>query len=131
MAFELRSDCLTLSHYGEPFNEADVRSVCDIAESTKHTSAIGRFGLGFKSVYTVTNRPEIPSGEESFAIEDYVFPVRTDAVSLKPGETKIILHLDHDDGSVAQDILSGFHRLGPSSLLFLQNTEEINWTVVN
>lgn len=131
VSFELRAECLILSHYGEPFNEADVRSVCDIAESTKNASAIGRFGLGFKSVYTVTHRPEIHSGEENFAIEDYVFPVRTDAISLKKDETKIILHLPLDDMSVAQDIISGLHRLGPNSLLFLQHIEEISWTVVN
>ncbi|HDU2653023.1 TPA: DUF3883 domain-containing protein [Yersinia enterocolitica] len=131
VSFELRADCLILSHYGEPFNEADVRSVCDIAESTKNNSAIGRFGLGFKSVYTVTHRPEIHSGEESFAIEDYVFPVRADAVSLKKNETKIILPLAPDDKSVAQDIISGFHRLGPNSLLFLKHIEEISWTVIN
>ena len=48
--------------------------MCDIAESTKNEASIGRFGLGFKSVYTVTDLPEIHSGDEDFAIEDYVFP---------------------------------------------------------
>ena len=52
VAFTLNPDRLTLSHFGKPFDEADVRSVCDIAESTKNESSIGRFGLGFKSVYT-------------------------------------------------------------------------------
>ena len=53
VAFTLSPTGLTLSHFGKPFDEADVRSVCDIAESTKNESSIGRFGLGFKSVYTV------------------------------------------------------------------------------
>ena len=76
VAFTLNPTRLTLSHFGKPFDEADVRSVCDIAESTKNESSIGRFGLGFKSVYTVTDLPEIHSGDEDFAIENYVFPKR-------------------------------------------------------
>ena len=34
VAFALKPSRLTLSHFGKPFDEADVRSVCDIAEST-------------------------------------------------------------------------------------------------
>lgn len=44
VTFTLNKNRLTLSHFGQPFNEADVRSVCDIAESTKNESSIGRFG---------------------------------------------------------------------------------------
>lgn len=72
--FTLGPNRLILSHFGKPFDEADVRSVCDIAESTKNESSIGRFGLGFKSVYTVTDLPEIHSGAEDFAIENFVYP---------------------------------------------------------
>jgi hypothetical protein len=72
VSFTLTPTRLTLSHFGKPFDDADVRSVCDIAESTKNESSIGRFGLGFKSVYTVTDLPELHSGDEDFAIENYV-----------------------------------------------------------
>ncbi len=72
VTFTLAPARLTLSHFGKPFDEADVRSVCDIAESTKNEASIGRFGLGFKSVYTVTDLPEIHSGAEDFAIEGYL-----------------------------------------------------------
>jgi hypothetical protein len=85
VAFTLNPTRLTLSHFGKPFDEADVRSVCDIAESTKNESSIGRFGLGFKSVYTVTDLPEIHSGDEDFAIENYVFPKRTGAFGARGG----------------------------------------------
>lgn len=76
VSFDLNSRRLVLSHFGQPFDEADVRSVCEIAESTKDEFSIGRFGLGFKSVYAITDLPEIHSGYEDFAIEDYVFPKR-------------------------------------------------------
>ncbi|MCY1394486.1 hypothetical protein D9M71_94070 [compost metagenome] len=129
VAFTLDSTRLTLSHFGKPFDEADVRSVCDIAESTKNESSIGRFGLGFKSVYTVTDLPEIHSGDEDFAIEGYVFPKRADRTAREADETQIILPLKPEDTSAVQDITEGFRHLGPGALLFLRHIDEINWSV--
>lgn len=129
VTFTLSVEHLKLSHFGKPFDEADVRSVCDIAESTKNESSIGRFGLGFKSVYTVTDLPEIHSGEEDFSIENYVFPKRIASSARAADETQIILPLRAGDTSAAQDITAGFRHLGPGALLFLRHIDEINWSV--
>ena len=129
VSFALTQASLTLSHFGKPFDEADVRSVCDIAESTKNESSIGRFGLGFKSVYTVTDLPEIHSGDEDFAIENYVFPKRMARSARAADETRIILPLKPEDASAAQEITAGFRHLGPGALLFLRHIDEINWSV--
>ena len=129
VTFSLTPTSLTLSHFGQPFNEADVRSVCDVAESTKNESSIGRFGLGFKSVYTVTDLPEIHSGDEDFAIEDYVFPRRATRTPREADETQIILPLRSGAATSTQDITAGFRHLGPGALLFLRHIEEINWSV--
>jgi hypothetical protein len=129
VAFILNPTRLMLSHFGKPFDEADVRSVCDIAESTKNESSIGRFGLGFKSVYTVTDLPEIHSGDEDFAIENYVFPKRMARSARAADETQIVLPLKPEDTDAAQDITAGFRHLGPGALLFLRHVDEINWSV--
>ncbi len=129
VSFNLDEEKLTVAHFGKPFDEDDVRSVCDIAESTKNESAIGRFGLGFKSVYTVTDLPEIHSGDEDFAIEEYVFPKRVAQTVRRVDETQIVLPLKSGDSTAGSDITDGFQRLGPSALLFLRNIEEINWNV--
>lgn len=129
VAFTLNPDRLTLSHFGKPFDEADVRSVCDIAESTKNESSIGRFGLGFKSVYNVTDLPEIHSGDEDFSIENYVFPKRLVRSARAADETQIVLPLKPEDANAAQDITTGFRHLGPGALLFLRHIDEINWSV--
>jgi len=129
VAFILSPTCLMLSHFGKPFDEADVRSICDIAESTKNESSIGRFGLGFKSVYTITDLPEIHSGDEDFAIEDYVFPKVVPRVVRTADETKIILPLRPEDVRATQDITAGFRHLGPGALLFLRHIHEISWSV--
>lgn len=129
VTFALSPTCLALSHFGKPFDEANVKSVCDIAESTKNESSIGRFGLGFKSVYAVTDLPEVHSGNEDFAIENYVFPKRLERSARAADETKIILPLKAEDTNAAQDIIAGFRHLGPNALLFLRHIDEINWNV--
>lgn len=129
--FELATGRLTLSHFGQPFTEADVRSICSVAMSTKadDDSAIGKFGIGFKSVYNVTDRPEIHSGCEDFAIENFVLPVAAGSIVRHADETKIILPLK--DGNAEADITRGLKALGPRALLFLRNIDEISWTVEN
>ena len=129
VTFELTSTHLSLSHFGRPFDEADVRGVCGIAESTKDKFSIGRFGIGFKSVYTFTDSPEIHSGDEDFAIKDYVQPQRADRTNRKAGETQIILPLKADDDTARQEITAGLRHLGPGALLFLRHIEEISWRV--
>jgi len=129
VSFVLTPDSLKLSHRGKPFDEADVRSVCDIAESTKSDSSIGRFGLGFKSVYTITDLPEIHSGDEDFAIEDYIFPKQIARSTRPEDETQIILPLKPEDTNAVQDITAGLRRLGPDTLLFLRHITEIDWSI--
>lgn len=129
VTFELTATSLTLSHFGRPFDEADVRGVCGIAESTKDKFSIGRFGIGFKSVYTFTACPEIHSGDEDFTVENYVQPKRADRTTRTAEETQIILPLKADDDTARQEITAGFRHLGPGALLFLRHINEINWNV--
>jgi hypothetical protein len=74
--FELFDDRLEVTHDGRLFDELDVKGVCGVAEGTKaeDLTRIGKFGIGFKSVYAYTSTPEIHSGDESFRIEHYVRP---------------------------------------------------------
>jgi hypothetical protein len=127
VTFTLEPGRLTLSHFGRPFDEADVRSICAIALSKKDGASIGRFGIGFKSVYTFTDRPEIHSGDEAFAVENYVHPISVAPVARQPDETLVILPLKQGDKRASDEILTGLKRIGPNALLFLQQIEEINW----
>jgi hypothetical protein len=124
--FRLDPSVLRVSHFGKPFDEADVRGICGIAESTKDLTAIGRFGIGFKSVYAFTDRPEVYSGDESFAIESFVWPAAVPPAPRDAGETLVLLPLR--DGKDGAEIESGLRRLGAGSLLFLQAIDEIEWS---
>lgn len=130
VSFALDTDRLRISHFGVPFDEDDIRGVCGIAESTKPLTAIGRFGIGFKSVFAFTDRPEIHSGSEAFAIESFVWPVATDPIARAPDETVISIPLQEgDDAAKKKEIADALSRLGTTSLLFLREIKEINWRV--
>ena len=106
VTFHLTGKALRVSHFGLPFNELDVRGICGIAESTKELTAIGRFGIGFKSVYAFTDRPEIHSGTEAFAIESFVWPVVTSEVEHDPDETVIVIPLKDTDEAEHDEMLA-------------------------
>ena len=126
--FSLSSDALSVTHFGKPFDERDVRGVCGIGESTKDLTSIGRFGIGFKSVYAFTDSPEIHSGSEHFAIDSFVWPRAVAGASLPPEQTVIRLPFLSNDSTAATQILAGLQRLGPRTLLFLREIDEISWT---
>ena len=126
VTFSLSSDELTVSHFGKPFDEADVRGVCGIGESTKELTDIGRFGIGFKSVYAFTDSPEIHSGEECFAIDDYVHPKQVNKFPLKPDETVIRIPFRKDELDAKDKVLYGLRNLSTRTLLFLRQIEEIH-----
>lgn len=127
--FELSMTELRIVHCGNPFTLQDVKGVCGVGETTKDLTDIGRFGIGFKSVYSVTNRPEVHSGAEDFAIESFVFPVAAPKVSRATDETVFVLPLRADDAALRSAIAAGLSELGPRTLLFLRQIEEIAWSV--
>ena len=131
VSFNLTKNELRVDHLGRPFNEADVRGICEIGESTKadDLTAIGRFGIGFKSVYAITDRPEIHSGPEDFAIEDYVLPVAVPGIERGVDDTVFLLPLKSNEASVYGDIAAGFKGFGSSSLLFLRQIDEVQWRI--
>lgn len=129
VSFDLTSTSLRVSHFGAPFDQADVRAICGIAESTKSLNEIGHFGIGFKSVYSFTNRPEIHSGLEDFAIEQYVWPRAVPTVERDAEQTVIQIPFSSSDSLAQGEIASGLKQLGSDGLLFLNQIDEINWSV--
>lgn len=130
VSLSLTREYLRFEHFGAPFNESDVRGITGIAKSTKveTLTQIGRFGIGFKSVYAYTNRPEIHSGKEAFAIENYVWPVAVEPLIDKADTaTVILLPFDTIPQSAFSEIDSKLKHLNAQTLLFLQHIDEIRW----
>lgn len=131
VVFALSQNGLKVSHFGKPFDEPDVRGICGINKSTKKTelTAIGRFGIGFKSVYSFTDRPEIHSVNEHFAIESFVRPVEIAPQTAQAGETVFWLPFRANDDKAFDAIAEGLESLSTSTLLFLREVEEVAWSV--
>ena len=135
--FRLFSDRLEFRHFGTPFNEEDVRGISDVLKGTKKEDfiQIGKFGIGFKSVYAFTASPEIHSGDEHFVIKRYIRPEAKEpnhCLSIASGETVFAFPFDHKNLSANQAfdlILNKLRDLGPRVLLFLRRIDEIKWSV--
>jgi hypothetical protein len=140
LRFELFDDRLEVWHDGRPFTEADVRAICGVARSDKadDLTKIGKFGIGFKSVYAYTRNPHIYSGDEAFRIESYVRPVAVDPAprpAPRPagwpaGETATWFVFPFDLDTVAAEVAvteigAALAALAPATLLFLGNIARI------
>ena len=130
LAFELFDDRLEVRHDGRPFTEADVRGVCGVGKSGKSgdLTKIGKFGIGFKSVYAYTRSPRIHSADEHFRIERYVRPVSADPLDGPASGTLFVFPFDHDAIAApiaVRQIASALNQLEPGTLLFLRNIERV------
>ena len=134
--FFLFKDRLEFKHNGRLFNVNDVKGICRIAESTKKDdlTQIGKFGIGFKSVFAYTNTPKIISGDESFCIMSYVHPQKIEKEKIKDNETLFIFPFNHNEISsdkTFEEISNRLRKLGSRVLLFLNNIDKIKWEIEN
>lgn len=65
----LTDDCLYVANQGRPFDKAGVKTLLHSNMSDKRDDQIGRFGLGFKSVLQVSDKPQIFSGPLAFGFD--------------------------------------------------------------
>ncbi|MGD0604087.1 MAG: hypothetical protein ABSA53_10870 [Streptosporangiaceae bacterium] len=125
LSFELFGDRLELRHDGRPFTEADVRGVCGVGQSGKAAdlTKIGKFGIGFKSVYAYTRSPRIYSGGEHFQISSFVRPAAVPPrASGAASGTLFVFPFDHDSVTAAtavREIAAALTAIKPRTLLFL------------
>jgi hypothetical protein len=97
--------------------------VCGVAKTEKagDLNKIGKFGIGFKSVYAYTTSPRIYSGDESFRIENYVRPYPIEPRD-EPGTLFVF---PFDDPDAQPEIAAALAAIEPSTLLFLSNIKRL------
>ena len=131
--FILNEDAIVFEHNGRPFNRDDIKGITGIGNTTKLEEAnkIGCFGIGFKSVYVVTQRPEVHCTIEgipiAFAITDLVVPELIATAHTASG-TRIVLRLAPEKaGETIKAVRETLDSDGPRSLLFLQTMTQLDW----
>jgi len=133
--FRLSPGRLEFFHDGEVFTEKDVRSICDVANGPKadDLTKIGKFGVGFKSVYAYVATPEIHSGDEHFRIENYIDPKAIPS-EVPEGSFTTFFRLPYRGdqpaaSEAAAEIDAALRKLNPTVLLFLRHIELIQFEV--
>jgi hypothetical protein len=132
--FELTPDAVIFDHDGRPFKRCDVEGITGIGNTTKLEEAnkIGCFGIGFKSVYVVSERPQVHCTIEgkaiAFAIRDLVVPELI-AAAHGPASTRFILPLPPESAAATiAKVRSTLEQAGFRSLLYLQHLKQLDWT---
>jgi hypothetical protein len=135
VSFELYPDRLETSHNGRAFSFTDVESITTIGSSTKSNepNKIGKFGAGFKSVFSITDTPHIYSGTYNFKISDYIIPETIDPLENQSDErTSVVLMFDRaeiDVKTLYDSIAKRLRSIGKDELLFLSNLCRIDWKI--
>jgi len=65
-----KENSIEITHNGHPFTDSDVESLCGIRSSKKpENGSLGYLGIGFKSVFKISDSPEIYSNGYSFKFD--------------------------------------------------------------
>lgn len=135
--FELFDSYLALTHDGTRlFSARDVEAITDVSKTGKGdgSETIGRFGIGFKSVFKYTESPQIFSGDFSFEIVDFVCPKELPPRVDQRGRTIFIFPFNNSKKTATEaytEIRSGLEQLADTTLLFLKNLQCIRWMIGN
>jgi len=132
--FKLFEDRIEIYHNGKDFDFEDVEGITGIGISTKKEdiNAIGKFGVGFKSVFAITNTPIIHSGFYHFKIDEFVIPLELEVEEVE--NTLIILPFNHPTRNreeAFEIIIKKLNNMELKTLLFLNNIKRIQWQTQN
>jgi len=132
--FIIRKNELVIQNNEKGFKEKNVWALCGIGETTKKNKSlgyIGEKGIGFKSVFMITNEPHIYSNGFQFKFKyekedpiSILIPQWIDRIPsyVKQPETNIILKLKSE---VKNEINEFVNQIHPSLLLFLKKLRVI------
>ncbi|CAJ3822292.1 Uncharacterised protein [Burkholderia pseudomallei] len=132
-SFELtRHGCAFVHNGTRHFDEGDIRGITGIFNSTKKDDPdrIGKFGVGFKSVFVYTDTPIVYSKHYSFRISQLVLPESIPPKSGLGESTRFEFPFNSAKKSTAQafsEVGAKLEALSEKTLLFLNNLCYIKW----
>jgi len=131
--FKLLDNHLVFEHNGREFTKNDIKGITGIGTTWKKDdlNTIGKFGVGFKAVFSYTNSPHVFCDSCCFAITDMVCPICLDSPNdLENGITRFEFPFDNPkkpQDIALQEIKKGLEDFSSATLLFLHNIKEIRW----
>ncbi|XP_059138506.1 uncharacterized protein LOC131926926 isoform X3 [Physella acuta] len=134
--FVIDASGVTVLNNETGFEEQNIRAICDVGKSTKSKHKygyIGQKGIGFKSVFRVTSRPEVHSNGFHIFFDvnsgpmGYILPHWSDEPGDNTGwQTRILLPWTEEIKQHIQTHAARFNDIQPSLLLFLHRLKEIH-----
>jgi hypothetical protein len=136
LEFELNHGAIISINNETGFDEKNVRGLCNVGGSTKGNGGagyIGQKGIGFKSVFSVSDTPEIHSNGYHFALDQThkVIPKQIEigdlhiAAKTFPSQTCIVLPLNVRMMDRIKYLASKFEDISPLLLLFLNRLRRL------
>lgn len=138
----LKNDGLIFKHNGTKHFDVtpidakkvgDINSITGIGNSTKTDTQnkIGKFGVGFKSVFKYTDTPEIYDDTFHFKIENYIIPtlLPNDAPGRHAGETMFVFPFKEGKEKGAFNSIKKKLNELQSPILFLHSLKKIVWRI--
>ncbi|MEI6752769.1 MAG: AAA domain-containing protein [Paludibacter sp.] len=116
-----------------------INSITSVGASTKSAedseNKIGKFGIGFKAVFTYTQTPHIYDETFKFKLTDYIVPSLLSQDHVLRNENETLFYLPFDKEGVNpqrsyQEIEKKLQTLD-NPILFLHNIQEIIWETEN
>ena len=141
LEIRINKERVKISHNGRPFSAEDVKAVCGIRSSKKpERGTLGYLGIGFKSVFKVTDRPEIYSNGFQFKFDRDAWPdpsnapwhvipmwVKTPSEKVAENRTTFIVPFREEErkGSTYSALSQELRKLGIELYLFLRWLKKI------
>jgi len=131
ITFIFDKDNVSVINDGRPFDEKDVWRICSVRPGEKKKK-IGFFGIGFKSVFNISERPQIISNRFNFEIEKYIYPKVKSCIpenlrNYYSPERGTIVILPYSASSTSEDLIQNFNLVDDKILLFLESLEELKF----
>ncbi len=123
---------IKVKNWGKPFDEKDVRQICTLLPSDKRATQIGTLGIGFKSVFSISECPKIFSGGFNFEITKYILPREIEPINSVENQTALVTFVIPIKNEISiESILDELDRLNSEMILFLNNIREIHVKYTN
>jgi hypothetical protein len=147
--FKLFKDKIEIYHDGEDFTEQDIDGITGIGKTTKlnELNKVGKFGIGFKSVFAITDAPEIYFDKYGFTIQDVVIPKKIEnqndiikgtkiflpfcSESTNYHQTEIFQRIPLSQEKIFTVLKDELQSLSNFTLLFLNHIKTITWSIEN
>jgi len=132
ITFIFDKERLVVVNDGDVFLPDDVDAICSV-EPGRKKNKIGFFGIGFKSVFNITNAPQVVSSSFNFKIENFIYPRPVDILpeDLAPYYNKdkgaIFIFPQTEGLPSIPELIENFKEIDEKILLFLNKLKALHF----